>query len=169
MFYSMNDAGQILTDAISQYHMGNLDRARACAEKAEVLLRNAVPMDYLNVITLLQSIASRLHDLELYEKYEDSVHNCMKVIYGDEAESYYAVHLLDACDCYINSGDIANAQWRLEQGINLLVDHNGQCTLFDFLHACFNAKIHFHLEQYYQCIGEVDSRQCRFLFTDICF
>ena len=154
MFYSMNDAGQILTDAIREYHMGNLNRARAYAEKAEVLLRNAVPMDYLNVITLLQSIASRLHDLELYEKYEASVHHCMKVIYGDEAESYYAVHLLDACDCYINAGDIANAQWRLEQGINLLVDHNGQCALFDFLHACFNAKIHFHLEQYYQCIGE---------------
>ena len=150
----MNEAGQLLTDAIREYQMGRLERAGTYAVKAERLLRNEAPIDYLNVITLLQSIASRLHDLELYEKYEDSVHHCMKVIYGDDAESYYAVHLLDACDCYINSGDIAKAQWRLEQGIGLLKEKNGQCALFDFLHACFNAKIHFHLEQYYQCIGE---------------
>ena len=150
----MRDAGQILADAISEYDRGSLELARTYAVKAESLWKNDRTMDYLNVVTLLQSIASRLHDLALYERYEDAVHSCMKAIYGQEGESYYGVHLLDACDCYLNSGDAANAQRQLEQAVRLLTGRNGPCVLFEFFHACFNAKIHFQMEQYYQCIGE---------------
>lgn len=150
----MNEALHLLTTATQEYNLGNLDSARTYALKAEVLLRNAAPYDYLNAITLLQSIANRQHDLKTYESYENSVHESMLQVMGDSALSYYAVHLLDACECYLNTGDIANAQWRLEQGIDILKNENGFCPLIGFLHAYFNSRLHFHLEQYYQCIDD---------------
>ena len=42
----MNNARKILTDAILEYNRGNLNLAKTYAVKAEILLRNAKPMDY---------------------------------------------------------------------------------------------------------------------------
>lgn len=150
----MNETLHLLTTATQEYNLGNLDSAKAYAKQAVALLDNTVSYDYLNAVTLLQSIANRQHDLITYETYETSVCECMQRLMGNSAQSYYAVHLLDSCECYLNAGDIANAQWRLEKGITILQEENGFCPLISFLHAYFNARLHFHMNQYYQCLHE---------------
>lgn len=156
----MNEALLLLAAATQEYQTGNLDSAKAHAKQAVSALQksesvsNADPSALLNALTLLQSIASRQHDLLTYETYETPVSEAMQKLLGEAALSCYAVHLLDACECYLNAGDTASAQQRLEHATALLKQENGDCPLFDFLHAHFNAKLHFHMEQYYECISD---------------
>lgn len=157
----MNEVLLHVTNATQAYNMGQLDSAKVSATKALALLENTnlasdsnFAFAYLNALTLLQSIATRQHDTLAYEYYEPAVKESILSQLDDFAHSYYAVHLLDACECYLNAGDIANAQWRLEDAVSILRQENGNCLLIVFLHACYNAKLHFHMEQYYECIAD---------------
>ncbi|MGN0366118.1 MAG: CHAT domain-containing protein [Suilimivivens sp.] len=156
----MNEAFLLLKKAQQEYQCGNLNSARQSAIEAvrhfqsvEIAPDSPFASAYLNALTLLQSIASRTHDLVTYEDWEPAVKELMLQILGEFAHSYYAVHLLDACECYLNSGDIAKAQQRLEMALSLLEQENGTCPLLSFLHAFYNAKLHFHMEQYHECIA----------------
>lgn len=157
----------LINDASLAYERGNLEDAGQQALQALSLLvpeyrdgrivqlRDAsLSSPCLNVLMLLQSIASRQHDLVSYEKYEVPVRVLMFRMFGPDSGSYYAVHLIDACECYLGAGDIVTAQWLLEDAMRLMEEANGSCPLIDFLHAHYNAKLHFHMEQYYECIGE---------------
>ncbi len=147
------------------YTGGNLELARKQALKALALLESECPnqniflskdaswrFSYLDILTLLQSIAGRQHDMAAYETYEDTVKGLMLQTLGEDARSYYAVHLTDACACYLSAGDIVAAQCLLEDAIRILEEENGSCMLTRFLHALYLAKLHFHMEQYYECI-----------------
>ena len=164
----MNEALLLVARATQEYNRGQLDTAGQYARQAADLLKPMVEatnfrhmafteqsplFSYLNALTLLQSIASRQHNLTAYESYEAAVRDCMQAAFGNLWKSYYAIHLLDACECYLNAGDVANAGWRLETAISILEEENGSCTLISFLHASYNAKLHFHLKQYYDCIA----------------
>ena len=157
----------LINDASYAYESGRLEHARQQALQALALLapgcqngsitQRLDPSLFspcLNVLMLLQSIASRQHDLISYEKYEAPVKELMFHLFGPDSGSYYAVHLIDSCECYLSAGDIVTAQWLLEDAIRLMEETNGSCALIDFLHAHYTAKLHFHMEQYYECIGE---------------
>ena len=157
----------LIKDASLAYESGKLEHAKQKALQALTMLIPDSRYDHitqfkdsslispcLNILTLLQSIASRQHDLVSYEKYEAPVKELMFHMFGKESGSYYAVHLIDACECYLSAGDIVTAQWLLEDAMRLMEEANGSCPLIDFLHAHYNAKLHFHMEQYYECIGE---------------
>lgn len=157
----------LINSASLTYESGRLEQARQQALQALSLLmpgyQNSDVIELqdpsllspcLNVLMLLQSIASRQHDLISYEKYEAPVKELMFHMFEADSRSYYAVHLLDAYECYLSAGDIVAAQWFLENAIQMIEEDNGSCPLTGFLHAHFNAKLHFHLEQYYQCIEE---------------
>lgn len=157
----------LINDASSAYESGRLEHAKQQALCALALLApeyqngsitqqldSSLYSPCLNVLMLLQSIASRQHDLVSYEKYERPVKELMFHMFGPDSGSYYAVHLIDACECYLSAGDIVTAQWLLEDAMQLMEKTNGSCPLIDFLHAHYNAKFHFRMEQYYECIGE---------------
>lgn len=157
----MNNALLFLANATQAYNIGQLDSAKNYAIKALTLLENTAHTfdtpagsSYLNALTLLQSIALRQHDLISYEHYEPHVKEALLSGMGEFAGSYYAIHLLDACECYLNAGDIAGAQWRLEDAISILLRENGDSPLITLLHSHCNAKLHFHMEQYYDCIAD---------------
>ncbi|MCM1044209.1 MAG: CHAT domain-containing protein [Candidatus Gastranaerophilales bacterium] len=157
-----------LIDAASlSYAAGHLEQARRQASEALVLLTLQHPshnisesadpslsLTDLNILTLLQSIAARQHDLDAYESHEASIRELTLQIFGADSRSYYAVHLLDACECYLSAGNIVSAQWFLEDAIRILEEENGACALTDFLYTLHLAKLHFHMEQYYECIDE---------------
>lgn len=157
----------LINDASLAYERGNLEDAGHQALQALSILAPeyrdgsmVLPQDSslsspcLNVLMLLQSIASRQHDLVSYEKYEIPVKELMFHMFGSEARSYYAVHLIDACECYLSVGDIVTAQWLLNDAMRLMEEANDPCPLIDFLHAHYNAKLHFRMEQYYECIED---------------
>ncbi|MCM1261532.1 MAG: CHAT domain-containing protein [Butyrivibrio sp.] len=170
-----NRISYLINAASLAYAAGHMEQARQQAAEALVLLTlkypsynisdnvsdniSDLPDDslqsaYLNVLTLLQSIASRTHDLDSYAKYEIIVKELTLQMFGADSRSYYAVHLLDACECYLSAGNIVIAQYFLEDAIRILEEENGSCALISFLHALYLAKLHFHMEQYYECIGE---------------
>ena len=157
----------LINDASLAYKNGNIEHAKQQALQVLSLLapecrngsiaelqNSSLSSPCLNVLMLLQSIATRQHDLVSYEKYETPIKELMFHMFGPDSGSYYAVHLIDACECHLSAGDIVTAQWLLEDAIQLMEDANGPCPLIDFLHAHYNAKLHFHMEQYYECIGE---------------
>lgn len=164
----MDNRISFLIDAASlAYAGGHLAHAKKQALEALALLTSEYPSQnisdsadsslrftYLNILTLLQSIASRQHDLVTYEKYEVTVKELMLRMFGADSRSYYAAHLTDACECYLSAGDIVSAQCLLEDAIRILEEDNGSCALIGFLHAVYLAKLHFHMEQYYECIDE---------------
>lgn len=160
-----NRISYLINAASYAYAAGHLEQAGQQASEALALLKSEYPsyeisdpaddslhLTYLNILTLLQSIAARQHDLNTYEKYEAAVKGLTLRMFGTDSRSYYAVHLIDAYECYLSAGDIVSAQWFLETAIQTLEDENGKCALISFLHALYLAKLHFHMEQYYECI-----------------
>ena len=168
-----NRISYLINAASYAYAAGHLEQARQQAADVLALLTLKYPSDnifdnisdnvsdladdslqsaYLNILTLLQSIAARQHDLNTYEKYEAAVKGLTLRMFGTDSRSYYAVHLIDAYECYLSAGDIVSAQWFLETAIQTLEKENGKCALINFLHALYLAKLHFHMEQYYECI-----------------
>ena len=168
-----------LTGAASfAYAGGNLELAKKQALEAFALFSSEVPdseisrsedtsllFSYLDIVTLLQSIASRQHDTAAYETYESTVKELTLRLFGEDARSYYAIHLTDACACYVSAGEIVSAQYMLENAIRMLEEENGACALTGFLHALYLAKLHFHMEQYYECI-EAALRANALFFTE---
>lgn len=147
------------------YTNGNLENAKKQAKEALALLTSEysdrgifISADsslrslYLNILTLLQSIAGRQHDMAAYGAYEDTVKELTFGMFGADALSYYAVHLMDACAYYLSAGDMVSAQCLLEDAVRILEEENGSCALTRFLHSIHLAKLHFHMEQYYNCI-----------------
>ena len=164
----MDNRISFLTGAASlAYAGGQLELAKKQALEALALFSSEYPacdifqsedsslrFSYLDILTLLQSIAGRQHDMDAYETYEDTVRELTLRIFGADARSYLAVHLTDACAYYLSAGDIVSAQYILEDAIRILEEENGSCALTRFLHALHLAKLHFHMEQYYECINE---------------
>lgn len=148
------------------YTSGNLEHAKKQALDALALFLSeytvhdiflsedsSLRFSYLDILTLLQSIAGRQHDMDAYETYEGTVKELTLRLFGTDSRSYLAVHLTDACAYYLSAGDIVSAQCLLEDAIRILEEENGSCALIGFLHAVYLAKLHFHMEQYYECIN----------------
>lgn len=155
----MNKTFALLQNANIAYNIGNLPAAKKYAAEALSLFRsqNVTPgsdcaTDCLKALILLQSIASRTHDITAYEAFEPEVRDFMLCSFGNLSRSYYAVHLLDSCQCYLNSGDTSVALQKLENAMLILREENGDCHLISFLHMLHTAKIHFQLHQYHECI-----------------
>ena len=149
----------LLQNANNEYDRGNLlgakkynDDVLQQFEAMNITVDSVFAIPYFNSLTLAQSIACRLHDLTSYESYEEAFKKITLALTGTYAWSYYGVHLLDACECYLNSGDCAKAQQFLNNGISILIEQNGSCNLIIFLQYYHTAKLHFHMNQYYLCI-----------------
>ncbi len=148
-----------LQQAITAYEQGKLQTAWNASNQAyhtylSYSADSIFTMDYLNIRTLQQSIALKLHNFTAYQEAEPQVREIMFQILGSDAASYYALHLLDACQGYCSYGDLSSAQWYLEEGMRILTEENVPCPLLDFLHAYHNAKIHFSMEQYYSSLAD---------------
>lgn len=146
--------------AVSAYEQGSLEKAKANAQEALRLLDELSVTDTqellflrMNMITLLQSIANRTHDTDSYSLYEADFQKLCSLLYPEDGPLYYAAHLFDTFECYLNADEVVTAQWCLEQAKQLLITKAGQdCLLIHFLYHAYLAKLLFRLEQYHACI-----------------
>lgn len=153
---------QLLTyiqSATFAYQNGMLDYAKEHALHAlsqlSLYTEKELPdflMHKLNMLTLLQSIASRQHDTTSYATYESEVKTLIGQLFPEYPMSYYAIHLFDAFECYLDAGEIVTAQYLLEEAVNLLLSEHDPCPLLSFVYDTFQAKLLFRMEQYHACI-----------------
>lgn len=155
----MSNIQHLLQTANFEYNRGNLPSAKKYTEDALRQLESIhttpdspLAMTYFETLTLVQSIASKTHDLVTYERYEPQVKDWTLCLFGNSSYSYYGFHLMDVCDCYLSAGDIAKGQPLLEQAISILEDENGTCPLLDLMYYSHAAKLFFKQEQFHQCI-----------------
>lgn len=148
-----------IQSATFAYQCGMLDMAKEHALNAlsqlSLYTKDDLPdylMHKLNILTLLQSIASRQHDTTSYSSYEPEVQSLMQQLFPEYGLSYYGLHLLDAFECYLDAGEIITAQYLLEKGIHLLLSEHEPCPLLSFVYDTFQAKLLFRMEQYHACI-----------------
>lgn len=149
----------LLQNATFEYNRGNLSSAKQYLtqlfenfEDTSLTKEHPLTFHYLNAITLAQSIATRTHDLISYEFYEPKVKKWTFELFGNLGRSYYGLHLTDACETYLTAGDSAKACQMLLQGISLLEAENGSCPFINLIYYSHTAKLHFHMQQYHQCI-----------------
>lgn len=149
----------LLQNATFEYNRGNLSLAKKHLTQLfrnfeDTSLSNEHPLSihYLNALTLAQSIATRTHDLTSYEFYEPKVKKWTLNLFENVGSSYHGLHLTDACETYLAAGDYAKARQVLLEGISVLEKENGSCPLINLIYYYHTAKLHFQMQQYYQCI-----------------
>lgn len=149
----------LLQNATFEYNRGNLSLAKKHLtqlfrnfEDTSLSKEHPLSIHYLNALTLAQSIATRTHDLTSYEFYEPKVKKWTLNLFENVGSSYHGLHLTDACETYLAAGDYAKARQVLLEGISVLEIENGSCPLINLIYYYHTAKLHFQMQQYYQCI-----------------
>ncbi len=109
-------------------------------------------LEYLDCITLLQTVASINGNLMEYQSLDPSVKSAIFQIFGDKASCYYALHQYDSNEFYMNRGMLTDSDLLITQAHNALSQVYGNLPVILFQYHYFRSRYLYHSEEYYNCI-----------------
>jgi len=147
--------------AKTAYHSGNLTQALSLTsemlalyvdKKALNTADQAALLEILDVVTLHQSLLTITNRPHEYLTYEPLVKELTTLIFGADADFYYAIHAFDSCEAMAMHSFITEAKYYKNIALTLLRARYGTCDYIDFMDAICTAQIAFYIEDYYTCI-----------------
>ncbi len=147
--------------AKTAYHSGNLTQALKMTseilalhvdKKALNTADQAALLEILDVVTLHQSLLTITNRPHEYLSYEPLVKELTTLIFGADADFYYAIHAFDSCEAMAMHSFITEAKYYKNIALTLLRTRYGTCDYIDFMEAICTAQIAFYIEDYYTCI-----------------
>jgi len=109
-------------------------------------------LNYLDAITLHQSLLTLQNQPKAYLSYENYVEELITRLYGTDRNFYYALHAFDICETMATHGFLTEAKYYKSTALSLLQRKYGNIPYLTFAEAVFDAKISFFYEDYYDCI-----------------
>jgi CHAT domain-containing protein len=149
-----NPGYHFLQLAKAAHAVGNLISAKENATVAAGYFKDRPDhvFEYLDCITLLQTVASIHGDWKEYSSLEPLIKNAIYQIFRDKAPCYYALHQYDSSEFYMNRGMLVDSYLILEQAYNTLLTVYGSLPIILFQHHYFLSRYWYQSENYYSCI-----------------
>ncbi len=143
-----------LQSAKEAHAMGNLVLAKENATRAAGYLSNCPEriFEYLDCITLLQTLASLSGNLEEYQSLEPLVKSTIYKIFGIQAPFYYALHQYDSSELYMNKGMLTEAKLLIEEAHQSLSQSYADNPAILYQYHYFLSRYLYRCEDYYSCI-----------------
>lgn len=147
--------------AKTAYHSGNLTQALKMTSEILALhvdkeaFKNAdqaALLEILDAVTLHQSLLTLNNRPHEYLSHEPLVKELTILIFGADADFYYAIHAFDSCEAMAIHSFITEAKSYKNTALALLRAKYGTCDYIDFMEAICSAQIAFYMEDYYTCI-----------------
>lgn len=143
-----------LQQAKASHAVGNLIVAKENATAAAQWFKT-IPeflFEYLDAITLLQTIASIQGNMEDYLSLEPQVKSVIFQIFQDKASYYYALHQYDTADFYLNRGMLIDASLLITKAHTTLLEAYGELTIILYHYHYYRSRYLYKREDYYDCI-----------------
>lgn len=143
-----------LQQAKAAYAAGNMAMAKDNAKIAERYYKDQADYayEYLDAVSLLQSIASASYDLDEYESMEPLIKKTILQLFQDKGLYYYAIHQFDCSEFYMRKGMFADARLVLNQAYATLSQAYGDLPIILYQYHFINSKYLYYCEDYYACI-----------------
>ena len=147
--------------AKTAYHSGNLTQAFCLTSEILTLhvdketLKNAEQatlFEILDAVTLHQSLLTINNRPYEYLTHEPLIKELTTLLFGADADFYYAIHAFDSCEAMAMHGFITEAKYYKNTALTLLRTKYDTCDYIDFMEAICSAQIAFYIEDYYTCI-----------------
>lgn len=123
-------------------------------------------LECLDALTLQQSLLVLFHRPADYLALESYVFQLIALIYGDDADFYYAVHSFDGCETMTTHHFLTEAYDYKDKAVSLIKKHYGNCPYLTFMEAICNAQIAFYMEDYYTAIHEATTANSLWYLSD---
>jgi len=143
-----------LQQAKVAYASGNMTVAKENAKIAEKYYKDHFDYtyEYLDAVSLLQSIALADYDLDEYEAKEPLIKKAIFRLYQDKGIYYYAIHQFDCSEFYMRKGMFTDARLILNQAYSTLSQAFGDLPIILYQYHFMNSKYLYYCEDYYACI-----------------
>lgn len=131
-----------LQQAKAAYAAGNMAMAKDNAKIAERYYKDQADYayEYLDAVSLLQSIASASYDLDEYESMEPLIKKTILQLFQDKGLYYYAIHQFDCSEFYMRKGMFADARLVLNQAYATLSQAYGDLPIILYQYHFINSK-----------------------------
>ena len=152
--------------AKTAYHSGNLTQAFGLTSEILALhvdketfknAEHATLLEILDAVTLHQSLLTINNRPYEYLSLDPIVKELTTLLFGSDADFYYAICAFDSCEAMAMHCFITEAKYYKNTALTLLRTKYGPCDYIDFMEAICNAQIAFYMEDYYTCIDAAET------------